>query len=144
MSDENEVDDGNLPTEEQVEKYEMLAPMLDSLMNEMREFAKKKQDGLVTQTKVRIINRLLKPLKEDILRDEKSIEYVDLVEEEGLLPQNSDVVVILSQYQAALKQFKAKYCYREGGYEAIWHTKERAERERAEEEGYEDQEDDES
>jgi hypothetical protein len=133
-SEENEGDiDRDLPSQEQVDKYLMLSPMLDALMSEMREFAKKKADTPLNATKVLIINRVLKPLKENVLRDEKSLEYLDLLDEEGL-PQNSDVVIILSQFQAALRQFKEKHYYRDGDFgERVWHTKEQAQEERAEE-----------
>lgn len=42
------------------------------------------------------------------LGDEPSAKYLDLVDDENL-PQYSDVVLILSQYVAAMKSYHGKY-----------------------------------
>ena len=97
----------DLPTNDEVEKYDYLSPMLDSALAEMREFAKKKQDGIVSATKIKLLNRLLKDVKA-ILSKEESSEYLDLLSEDEL-PQNSDAVLILGQYRAALNSFKKKH-----------------------------------
>lgn len=95
------------PTQAQANKFDMLSPMLDSLLNEMRELSKKKQDGVINTVKVKMINRLLRDVKE-ILGTDPSTAYLDLLDEEGL-PQNSDAVLILGQFQAAMKQFQDKH-----------------------------------
>jgi hypothetical protein len=95
------------PTNEDVKKFLFLSPMLDSALNEMREFAKKKQDGLVSETKVKLINRLLTDLKQ-IARNEPSASYLDLLSESGL-PQNSDAVLVLGQYRSALNSFRSNH-----------------------------------
>ncbi|CAM4297982.1 hypothetical protein [Paenibacillus typhae] len=100
-------DSTNLPTVEIVAKFEMLAPMLESALFEMREFSKKKQDGVLNPLKVKIINRLLVDIK-DVLSSDKSTNYLDLLDDE-LLPQNSDAVLVLGQFKAAMEQFKNKY-----------------------------------
>ncbi|ULO04815.1 hypothetical protein H1230_16850 [Paenibacillus sp. 19GGS1-52] len=88
----------------------------------MREFSKKKQDGILNPLKVRVLNRLLADIK-DILSSDQSITYLDLLDDE-LLPQNSDAVLILGQFKAAMEQFKAKYYgYDNGIYR--WRTVER-------------------
>ncbi|GAE27619.1 hypothetical protein JCM9140_3772 [Halalkalibacter wakoensis JCM 9140] len=66
---------------------------------------------------------MLNEVKEEVLIDDPSIEYLDLLDDETL-PQNSDAVLILGQYQAALKQFKSKY-YKRDGYTQRWYTKEK-------------------
>lgn len=109
------------PTEEQVEKYQYLSPMLDSALIEMREFAKKKQDGIVSALKIKILNRILADLK-GILSGEDSAAYLDLLSEEQL-PQNSDAVVVLGQYRAVLDSFKKKH-FRRVGIDSVWITKE--------------------
>jgi hypothetical protein len=124
------------PTREKVERYAYLSPMLDSYLDEMREFAKKKQDGMVNATKIKMINRILVDLK-DILEKEKSAAYLDLLSESGL-PQNSDAVLVLGQYRAALKSFEERhYRYATGGQR--WFTVEYlAEREAAKTEDEDD------
>jgi hypothetical protein len=133
------VDPSEAPTKKQTAKYDMLSPMLDSAILEMREFSKKKQDGIVNTTKINIINRLLRDLKE-VLANEPSTGYLDLLDEESL-PQNSDAVLILGQYRAAMNRFHARHFkrsdYGQGGY---WITKEYLE-EKADEEEYEDEDD---
>lgn len=99
--------DPNLPTQEQVIKFEMLSPMLTSMHNEMKELSKKKQDGIVSPLKVKMINRILEDIKE-ILSSDPSVSYLDLLDEETL-PQNSDAVLILGQFNAAMAQFRKKY-----------------------------------
>ncbi len=96
-----------LPTNAQVEKYEMLSSLLDSMLTEMREFSKKKQDEVLNKLKVKMINKVLEQIK-DILTDEPTIEFLDLLDDETL-PTNGDAVLIIAQYKSALDQFKAKY-----------------------------------
>lgn len=124
------------PSQEQVKKYVMLSPMLDSAIQEMREFSKKKQDGIVNKTKINILNRLLRDLKE-LLANEPSTGYLDLLDEEAL-PQNSDAVLILGQYRAAMDSYQARH-FRLGQYGrgGTWLTKEYLEEKAAEEEGEE-------
>jgi len=127
------------PTEEDVKRFRFLSPMLDSALAEMREFAKRKQDGIVSVTKIKILNRLLTDIK-DVVKQEDSASYLDTLSEEEL-PQNSDAVLILGQYRAALDSFEKRNT-RTIDYKKTWITKEWYE-ENAEEEYEEDDEDDE-
>lgn len=118
-------DNPTRPTKEQVAKYAMLSPMLDSALDEMREFSKKKQDGVVNKTKIDLLNRLLRDLKK-VLADEPSSEYLDLLDED-MVPQNSDAVLILGQYRAALNRFKSRHFKRdETGWSGKWLTRDEA------------------
>ncbi|URJ39958.1 hypothetical protein [Paenibacillus polymyxa] len=103
----------DLPTEAIAVKYDMLSPMLDSALLEMREFSKKKQDGVLNPLKVKVLNRLLSDIKE-ILSSDPSTEYLDILDDESL-PQNSDAVLILGQFRAAMNQFRGKYYGYYGG-----------------------------
>ena len=114
-------DKDKAPTEEQIEKFAYLSPMLDSALKEMREFSKKKQDGIVSATKIRILNRLLSDIR-DVLAVEESVAYLDPLSEEDL-PQNSDAVLVLGQYRAALNSFRERH-WQFSGYEHRWITKE--------------------
>lgn len=102
------------PTEKDVAVYERLFPMLQAAHREMSELSKKKQDGIVNSLKIRNINRLLKDLK-GIIEKDPSKDYVELLDEEEL-PQNSDVVLLLSQWQAALQQYKHRHFGRESSH----------------------------
>ncbi|MDQ7802700.1 hypothetical protein Q5425_03095 [Amycolatopsis sp. A133] len=95
------------PTEAQAAAYDRLVPMLEAAHREMTELSKKKQDGVVNSLKIKMINRLLTELS-SVLEKDPSHGFVDLLDED-MLPQNSDVVLVLSQWQAALKQYKTRH-----------------------------------
>lgn len=96
-----------LPTNLMVERFEMLEPMLDSHLNEVREFSKKKQDAVLSNLKVKLINRVLTEIKE-LFKNESTSEFLDLLDDDTL-PQNGDAVLILGQYKAAMEQYRSKY-----------------------------------
>src|SRR5689334_11746891 len=102
---EDEADDR--PTVSQAETIDMVSPILTSLAREMRELSKKKQDGLLSTLKVTQINRVLVDLK-GALGQDPSIRYLDLLDEDTL-PQNSDAVIVLAQWEAAIGQYKRKH-----------------------------------
>ena len=56
-----------------------------------------------------MVNRVIEPLNE-LLKNEPSHKYLDVLNEDDL-PTNSDVVLIISQYEKALLNFKNKYFY---------------------------------
>src|SRR5579864_2662068 len=101
--------EANRPTTSaaKVQLYETTSPLLKAMQEELREFAKKKPDATLSKGKVTLINRLLSDVKE-LLRDEDSSKYLDALDEESL-PQYSDVVLIGSQYLAALDAFHERY-----------------------------------
>ena len=131
-----------LPTEKNIEDYKLLQEMLRSLAIELRELSKKKQEGALNLTKVKMANRILKPLKEEILKNEPSQNFLDLLDEETI-PNNSDVVLIISQYETALHEYEKKYHVKDprNAYDFIWNTQENPVDELREE--YEDEDDEE-
>ncbi|MGC5322773.1 hypothetical protein ACPXB5_29040 [Micromonospora arida] len=109
------------PTDEQAATYDQLFPMLEAAHREMTELSKKKQDGIVNALKIKVLNRLLGELSKVIEKD-PSHAFVDMLDEETL-PQNSDAVLILSQWQAALKQYKDRHHGRDSStHELRWFT----------------------
>jgi hypothetical protein len=95
------------PTDEQAATYDRLVPMLVAAHREMTELSKKKQDGVVNTFKIKMLNRLLRELS-TVIENDPSYAFVDMLDEETL-PQNSDAVLILSQWQAALAQYKGRH-----------------------------------
>lgn len=87
-----------------LEIFYTVNPMLEAMFGEFKELSKKKPDGAVSKNKIKVVNRLIAKCKE-MLNDEPSTEYLDLLDEDDV-PQNSDVVLMLSQYVAAMYQFK--------------------------------------
>jgi len=113
----------HLPTQAEVDTYEMLHPMLDKMANEVRELSKKKQDGALNELKVKMINRVLTEIK-DLLKNESSGQFLDLLDTD-ILPTNSDAILIISQYAAALSAFHDKYYgYDELNHSHRWFTQE--------------------
>jgi hypothetical protein len=113
-----------LPTNLQAEKYELLYPLLKSILFEVKELSKKKQDEALNKLKVGMINKILSQIKTDVLNDDPSREFLDLLDDETL-PTNSDAVLIIAQYGAALDQFRQKhYRHDENTYSNRWFTKE--------------------
>ena len=94
-------------TNEDIEKYKILSEMLTSVFNEIKDFSKKKQDEAMNELKIKKINQLLKDIQ-DFLSGESGSNYLDLLDNETL-PTNSDTVLILSQYCAAMHDFYRKY-----------------------------------
>jgi hypothetical protein len=110
----------NPPTEQQVTIYERLVPMLQAAHHEMSELSKKKPDGIVNALKIRNINRLLIELRK-LLENDPCRDFIELLDEETL-PQNSDAVLLLSQWQAALMQYQRRYYRSEGNDSSHWIT----------------------
>jgi hypothetical protein len=80
-------------------------------------------DSVLNNLKIKIINKLINSERE-LLINEPILEYLEQLDEE-MLPQNSDVVIILYQYIEALDQYKAKnkvYSRSVGTYQ--WNTQE--------------------
>src|SRR3546814_11381451 len=85
----------------------MVEPMLEAAHKEMSELSKKRQDGILNELKVRYINRLLAEAHA-ALGDDPSLAFVELLNEDEF-PQNSDAVLVLGQWLAAMKQFKDRH-----------------------------------
>jgi hypothetical protein len=97
----------DLPTNAEISTYEMLAKLLDSSFIELKEFSKKKPDELLNKFKVTSLNRILSPIKE-VMRNEPTALFLDLLDEDTI-PSYSDAVLIIAQFQAAMKQFRSVY-----------------------------------
>ena len=87
--------------------FDTMQPLLRSMFDEFKDLSKKKPDGAVNEGKIRIVNRLLSRCSE-ILKDEPSFEFLDFLCEDDM-PQNSDVVLILSQWSTAMRHFLQIY-----------------------------------
>lgn len=62
-----------------------------------------------------MLNRLLSELGK-VIENDPSYAFVDMLDEETL-PQNSDAVLVLSQWQAALTQYRTRH----HGFDSITH-----------------------
>ena len=98
---------GKKTTDEQVELYDTISRLLEAAFDEVKDFSKKKQDEPLNEKKVKIINRLLEKAKE-VLKDEPTVEFLDLLDENEL-PSNSDAVLTMSQFMSAMDKFHADH-----------------------------------
>ena len=81
--------------------------MLDAQRQEFDLLSKKKSDGQLNKMKIKMVNRVLGPLNE-LLKSESSHKFLDTLSEDDM-PTDSDVVLIISQYEKALSNFRDKY-----------------------------------
>ena len=120
MSEENNW----LPTNNDLDSYNLLKDLLYSQKNEFDLLSKEKTDERLNPMKIKIANRVLMPLKE-LFKQEDYYEYLDTLVEDDK-PTNSDVVLIISQYQTAINSFHESY-YQKDKYvtgKSRWMTKE--------------------
>lgn len=97
-------------TEHSVEIYLATNDIFCGLIKEIRELSKKKPDAIMSKGKVKIINRVLEDINE-ILKVEPKGKYLDFLDDDEL-PQTSDAVLVMVQYETALNAFENKYSQR--------------------------------
>jgi hypothetical protein len=90
-----------------VEMYDTFVPLVESMHGDVRELSRKSQTSPLSKSRIEMINRLLGNVKES-LKNEPTVAYLPLLDE-ALLPQNADALLILGQFEAAMKEFKEKY-----------------------------------
>ena len=67
----------NKTTQDAVNQYELLNPLLTGIYKEMQELSKKKPDSPLNAFKVKAINRILEPIKE-MLKMENTHAFLDV------------------------------------------------------------------
>jgi hypothetical protein len=120
----------NVTTEDKVASYKTSEKIFSGLIQEMRELSKKKADATLNKGKVKILNRVLDDIRL-FLADEPEAKFLDELDDDDL-PQNSDAVLVMVQYESALAAFKARYCVYVNGYGHPWITPEFIERRKQE------------
>ncbi len=105
MNDEYEFED--VTTDAAVATYQASTPIFEGLIKEIRELSKKKPDATMSASKVKIVNRVLNDLL-NILKAEPTGKYLEILNDESL-PQVSDAVLTMVQFESALEAFKSKY-----------------------------------
>lgn len=114
MSESYEFED--VTTDAAVERYEASTPIFEGLIKEIRVLSSKKPDATMSASKVKIVNRVLSDLL-TILKAEPTGKYLDSLDDQSL-PQVSDAVLTMVQFESALEAFKSKYHQR---VEGDWH-----------------------
>jgi hypothetical protein len=97
----------NITTEACVAAYRATRDVFDALLSEVRDLSKKKPEATLSPGKVRIINRVLVDLLQ-FLESEPEGKYLEQLDD-ATLPQVSDALLIMVQFDAALKAFYKRY-----------------------------------
>ena len=103
----NEFEYEYVTTNAAVETYKSISPIFGGLLKEVRELSKKKPEATMSAGKVKLINRVLADLL-TILKDEPAGKYLDELDDDAL-PQMSDAVLTMVQFETALASFRARY-----------------------------------
>lgn len=94
-------------TEEKADQYDGVVGPFFHLAKELKALGMKKPSETLSASKVKFINRILLDIQK-FTKEEPEGRYLDLLDDESL-PQYSDAILILSQYEGALNGFKERY-----------------------------------
>jgi len=100
-----------LPTEKDIENYFLLSDMLEAQRKEFNPLSRKKSNEQLNPIKIKMVNRILEPLNK-LFKNEASHKFLDILNEDDM-PTNSDVVLVISQYETAINEFRKKYYFKD-------------------------------
>jgi hypothetical protein len=106
-------DSYNVTTDAAVKTYESATGVFGALLHEVRELSRKKPDATLSKNKVKLINNVLSDLM-SILDKEPEGKYLQILEDDDL-PQVSDALMMMVQFNAALEAFQKRYYQYAGG-----------------------------
>lgn len=108
-----------METYKDVQSFEKVQAQLHGIYDEIVVFAKKTPDGPINKFKLKFINQILIETNNQLDAKNKPFSDFDVFEED-LLPTNSDVVMILSQYINCLENFRSEHITQ---YNPYWYWK---------------------
>ena len=94
-------------TRKKADAYDGVAEAFRHLNKELKALGIKKPAETLSESKVRFINRILNDIQA-FMKDEPEGRYLDLLDDDAL-PQYSDAILVLSQYEGALSGFRNRY-----------------------------------
>lgn len=97
----------HITTDAAVHTHDSATGVFTALLSEVRELSKKKPDATLSASKVKLINNVLSDLL-TILQQEPEGKYLHILEDETL-PQVSDALMMMVQFNAALTAFRKRY-----------------------------------
>ena len=97
----------NVTTAAAVKTYDSAIGVFSALLGEVRELSKKKPDATLSASKVKLINAVLGDLL-SFLEAEPEGKYLYTLEDDAL-PQVSDALMMMVQFDAGLTAFKRRY-----------------------------------
>ena len=109
-------------TREKADAFDGVVEAFRHLNKELKALGMKKPAETLSESKVKFINRILADIQ-TFMSDEPEGRYLDLLDDEAL-PQYSDAILILSQYEGALSGFRSRYHgYVAAAHEHTWRVK---------------------
>lgn len=109
-------------TAEAVATYDATINIFEGMFRDLKELSKKKPDATMSAFKVGQINRILGDIRA-FVKDEPEAKYLDLLDDEQL-PQIGDAVIVMAQYEGALKGFRERH-YGWDGMNQRWFVEEK-------------------
>jgi|GEM_PF-607845 len=97
----------DVTTSDKTEEYDASTDVFKSLLHEVKELSKKKPDATMSTAKVKIVNRVLGNLLL-VLEGQPDSKYLESLDDDDL-PQVSDAVLIMVQFESALAAFRKQY-----------------------------------
>ncbi|WP_240722247.1 hypothetical protein [Poseidonocella sp. HB161398] len=110
----------NITTYEKTKEYEASQDIFASLLREVKELSRKKPDACMSAGKVKIVNRVLQNLL-TILEGQPDAKYLEILDDDEL-PQVSDAVLVMVQFESALESFKRRHFKNVHPYGSQWIT----------------------
>ncbi|MNT30514.1 hypothetical protein D3C72_1663120 [compost metagenome] len=105
-------------TSDKSNSYDAIMPLLQSMFREFQDLSKKKPEGVLSKTKIDVVNRLLVDVL-FLLEGQPTRQFLDLIDGDGV-PQYSDVVLMLGQAEAAMRRFRSEH-HGSSIYNHGWH-----------------------
>jgi hypothetical protein len=102
-------------TKDKANGYDALIEPFNGLFRELKDLGKKKPDAALSAAKVKMLNRILQDVIV-LLDGEQGHKYLDLLDDETL-PQYSDAVLVMAQFEGALQAFHSRH----HGYQSAYH-----------------------
>ncbi|WP_277560373.1 hypothetical protein [Acinetobacter beijerinckii] len=107
---------------EQIESFEKLHNQLFGMYEEISLLSKKNPNDAINKFKLKYINKLLIDSNFFLHGEYKPFEDFDNFEEDDI-PQNGDVVFIISQYLKCFDNYKSNYVIQRQGTNWFWKYK---------------------
>ncbi len=99
---------------QEVDAFEALEGQLASLYDEMQTLVKKSPNDLMNKFKLQLVNSILKRVNE-MLGDKRKPFPDFCMFDQDVLPSNSDVLVIVSQYLSSMEELRVANIHMSGG-----------------------------
>ena|ERR1022692_677398 len=97
----------HVTTEAVVSTYTSASSIFIGLLKEVRELSRKKPEATMSPGKVKLVNRVLVDLL-SFLKEEPEGKYLEELDDQTL-PQMSDALLVMVQFDTALNRFKGRY-----------------------------------